>query len=484
MPVHELLERLYRASPVLGQHVLISLYGGSLRLQRYGSVHARVLAELAQSEFLTQDSLEDLQLRRLLALVRHAFETVPFYREMSKRLGIAHQDIASIQDLKNLPVVKKDDLRADPERFLSSAFPVVPLVFTRLSDPRGKADDRNRSGSARRSSFWLDSEALQKNYAFYARALSWAGVHAGDRSVTFAGRVFIPSAQTAPPYWRHNVFNRNLLMSSYHISETTAPSYLSKLEQFAPAYIDSYPSAIFALAQHSEAHANSCRVCPRAIETLLEHQRRIIERVFGCRVYDQYGSAEMVVFASECERGTLHLHPEYGITEVLSHGKDALVGEPGELICTGFQNWAMPLIRYEIDDTAIRSDSTCSCGRHFPSLKTVIGRMDDTIITPDGRHVGRLDPIFKGVVGIKETQIVQEKIDYLIVRMVRGQGFEQRMAQAVIDELKKRVGEGVTVELVYVEQIERSSTGKFRSVVSRVARHARSPVPVGTVVDV
>jgi len=274
------------------------------------------------------------------------------------------------------------------------------------------------------------------------------------------------------------VFNRNLLMSSYHISETTAPSYLDKLKQFAPVFIDSYPSAIFALAQLCEAHAIPCRVRPRAIvtssETLLEHQRRTIERVFGCRVYDQYGSAEMVVFASECERGTLHPHPEYGITEVLSHGKDAQVGEPGELICTGFQNWAMPLIRYEIGDTAIWSDSACSCGRHFPSLKTVIGRIDDTIVTPDGRHVGRLDPIFKGVVGIKETQIVQERVDHLIVRMVRGQGFEQEMAQAVIDELKKRVGEGVTVELVYLDQIERSSTGKFRSVVSRVAKHSGS----------
>jgi phenylacetate-CoA ligase len=253
------------------------------------------------------------------------------------------------------------------------------------------------------------------------------------------------------------------------------------LEQFAPVYIDSYPSAIFALAQHSDARANPSRVHPRAIvtssETLLEHQRRTIEQAFGCRVHDQYGSAEMVVFASECERGTLHLHPEYGITEVLSHGKDALVGEPGELICTGFQNWAMPLIRYEIGDTAIRNDMTCSCGRHFPSLKTVLGRIDDTIVTPDGRHVGRLDPIFKGVSGIKETQIVQEAVDHLIVKMVRGQGFEQKMAQVVIDELRKRVGEGVMVELVYVDQIERSSTGKFRSVVSRVAKHSGSYAP-------
>ncbi|MDH4187500.1 MAG: hypothetical protein OEV08_10910, partial [Nitrospira sp.] len=101
---------------------MISLYGGYLRLQRYGSAHAHFLAELAESEFLPQDRLEDLQLRRLQALIRHAFETVPFYREMSKRLGIVHQDIASLADLKKLPVVKKDDLRTDPEQFLSSAF--------------------------------------------------------------------------------------------------------------------------------------------------------------------------------------------------------------------------------------------------------------------------------------------------------------------------------------------------------------------------
>lgn len=464
--MNEFLERLYRACPISGQHALISLYGGYLRFQRYGSIQEGVLAELAESEFLPQDRLDARQLLRLRALVRHAFETVPFYREMSKKLRIVHQDIASLEDLKRLPIVRKDDLQADPERFLSSAFPRKSLMRVNTSGTTGTP-----------LSFWRSSEALQRNYAFYARALSWAGVHVRDKSATFAGRVFIPPTQTSPPYWRHNVFNRNLLMSSYHISAATASSYLAALEQFAPVFIDSYPSAIFALAQHSEAQVNSDRVRPRAIvtsaETLLEHQRRIIERVFGCRVYDQYGSAEMVVFASECDQGTLHLHPEFGITEVLCQGKDALAGEPGELICTGFQNWAMPLIRYEIGDTAIRSSSACSCGRHFQALKAVIGRIDDTIVTPDGRHVGRLDPVFKGAEGIKETQIVQEAVDRLIVRMVRGQGFEPKIAQSVVDELKKRVGEGVRVELIYVDQIERSSTGKFRSVVSRVGNRQK-----------
>lgn len=467
MPVHKVLEDLYRASPVVGQHLLISLYGGYLRLQRYGASHARILVELARSEFLAREDLEALQLEKLKALIRHAFETVPFYRELSRTLRMTHQDIVSLQDLKKLPIIRKDDLRADPERFLSSAFLRKSLKRINTSGTTGTP-----------LSFWLDAAALRRNYAFYARALSWAGVQVGQKSTTFAGRVLIPSSQTGPPYWRHNLFNRNLLMSSYHISETTAPLYLDKLEQFAPVFIDSYPSAIFALAQYSEAHGDSCRVRPRAIvtssETLLEHQRRTIERAFGCHVYDQYGSAEMVVFASECERGTLHLHPEYGIAEVLNQGAEAPAGDAGELVCTGFQNLAMPLIRYAIGDSAIQRDSACSCGRHFPALKAVIGRMDDTIVTPDGRHVGRLDPIFKGAGGIKETQIVQEHVDHLVVRMVQGKGFEPYMAQAVIDELKKRVGEAVKVDLMYVDNIERSSTGKFRSVVSRVSKHFRA----------
>lgn len=470
MPVHKVLEDLYRAAPVGGQHVLISLYGGYLRLQRYGSSHARILAELARSEFLGREDLEALQLEKLKALIRHAFKTVPFYRELSKSLGLTHQDIVSFQDLKKLPIVRKDDLRADPERFLSSAFSRKSLKRINTSGTTGTP-----------LSFWLDADALKRNYGFYARALSWAGVRVGQKSATFAGRVFIPSTQTGPPYWRHNLFNRNLLMSSYHISEATAPSYLAKLEQFAPVFIDSYPSAIFALAQYSEAHGGNYRVRPRAIvtssETLLDHQRKTIEQAFGCHVYDQYGSAEMVVFASECDRGTLHLHPEYGIAEVLSKGAEASAGEAGELVCTGFQNLAMPLIRYEIGDSAIRSDSACSCGKHFPALKAVIGRMDDTIVTPEGRHVGRLDPIFKGAWGIQETQIVQERIDRLVVRVVRGKDFEPHMAQAVIDELKKRVGEAVTVDLVYVDRIERSSTGKFRSVVSRISKRTGSQTP-------
>jgi len=474
--MHRVIEDLYCTSPILGQHVLISLYGGYLRLQRYGSSHARLLGELARSEFLGREELEILQLEKLRVLIRHAFDTVPFYRRLSKTLGITHHDITTLQALKKLPIIRKDDIRADPELFLSSAFSRKSLKRINTSGTTGTP-----------LSFWLDKEALKRNYAFYARALSWAGVQINQKSATFAGRVFVPSIQTGPPYWRHNVFNRNLLMSSYHISETTAPRYLEKLEQFAPLFIDSYPSAIFALAQYTETHGYAGRVRPRAIvtssETLLEHQRKTIERAFGCRVFDQYGSAEMVVFASECERGSLHFHPEYGIAEVVNQGTEAPAGESGELVCTGFQNLAMPLIRYEIGDTAIRSDAVCSCGRSFPTLEGVIGRMDDTIVTPDGRQVGRLDPIFKGAEGIKETQIVQERIDQVIVRIVRGMNFEPHMAQSVVDELKKRVGEAVRVDVVYVDHIERSSTGKFRSVVSRISQHdlARTPATPVTV---
>ncbi|OQW32168.1 MAG: hypothetical protein A4E20_03345 [Nitrospira sp. SG-bin2] len=437
-----------------------------MRAMRFSGAHRAILQELMQSQYATSHELKAIQQNRLVSLIRHAYATVPFYREAFKKRGLTPDNIRSAEDLLKLPVVTKGDVRADPERFLSSAFPRKTLKSINTSGTTGTP-----------LRLWFTRKAIQANYAFFARTLSWAGVGAADRSATFAGRVFIPPGQIGPPYWRHNLFNNNLLMSSYHISEATAPLYFKKLKEFAPVFIFSYPSSIFALAQYGGSYAQFCQVRPRAIvtssETLLEHQRVAIEGVFGCRVFDQYASAEMVVFAAQCEQGALHLFPEFGITEILNGDRASKVGEPGELICTGFLNWAMPLIRYEIGDAGIWSEEVCSCGRNFPSLKAVVGRMDDAIITPEGRQVGRLDPIFKGMSGIKETQIVQEALDRLTVKMVKGKGYQEKMGQEVVDQLRKRIGEAIKIELIYVDHIERSSTGKFRSVVSCVRNRQR-----------
>ena len=216
-------------------------------------------------------------------------------------------------------------------------------------------------------------------------------------------------------------------------------------------------------------------IYPKAIitssETLFDYQREIIEEVFNCHVYDQYGCAEQVVFISQCEKETYHIHPEFGIVEFLREDDSrANPGETARLICTGFTNMAMPLIRYDIGDSGIFSDEKCSCGRRFPVIEHLVGRTDDIIITRDGRQIGRLDPVFKGLQTIKEAQIVQEDFDKIILRIVPGSKFQKHEAEVIALELKKRLGSRTHIEIDIVSEIPRTAAGKFRSVISKVKR--------------
>src|SRR5262249_21305312 len=151
-------------------------------------------------------------------------------------------------------------------------------------------------------------------------------------------------------------------------------------------------------------------------ETLTAAQRELIEGVFGTRCFDQYGCTEQSLFVSQCEHGTYHTHPEYGIVEILRDGAPARVGESGEVVCTSFTNDAFPLLRYRLGDLAAFGDEDCRCGRAFPVLERIIGRLDDVLVTPDGRQIGRLDPVFKGRRTIREAQVVQETESEVTVR--------------------------------------------------------------------
>jgi phenylacetate-CoA ligase len=177
----------------------------------------------------------------------------------------------------------------------------------------------------------------------------------------------------------------------------------------------------------------------------------------------------MTVFIAQCENGNSHINPEYGLVELLNEqGNHVRPGEAGELVCTGFLNTAMPLIRYRIGDSAVLSDRECGCGRPFPVVESLLGRTDDMIVTPEGRYVGRLDPVFKGLSAIKESQIVQESLTRIVVRVVREPHYTPQVGHALIAALRERLG-NIDMVLEYVDAIPRSTAGKFRSVVSMIS---------------
>jgi phenylacetate-CoA ligase len=458
------IENIYRHSPILIQNMFCSIYGFKLYRERYGSPWREYYKHLKNSQYATKEEIKKIQLNALKIILLHAIEYVPHYQNVLKNMKSDIESLNSLAVIKDLPILEKSLLREMPQLFISKYYNKHKLLQINTSGTTGSP-----------LTIYITPKARKMNYAFFARSKSWAGIMDFEKSITFAGRTIVPIEQSKPPYWRHNYYLNNLLMSSYHLSGRTIEDYVQKIRKFKPLFIDSYPSSLSTVADYiimkniSDIHVQSIIT---SAETLLDYQRNKIEKAFNCRVYDQYGSAEQVVFACQCEEGIYHINSEYGYVEVLN-GKNepASNGELGEIVCTGFTNDAMPLIRYRIGDMGILRKEQCKCGRNFPIIREISGRKDDILLTPDGRYIGRLDPIFKGMESsIIEAQIVQEKLDLIKVLIVKAANYRESHGAIIVKELKKRMGEAIVFKILYVESIPRTQNGKFRAVVSNIKR--------------
>jgi len=261
-------------------------------------------------------------------------------------------------------------------------------------------------------------------------------------------------------------------MSSYHLAPDLIPSYLEALKAYRVRYLFGYTSSLHALAQEVLRRGFDNLKMAVAItnaEPLFEHQRLTIAEAFQCPVRETYGMTEVAAAASGGDAGTLHLWPEVGHIEVLEGDRPIPDDCPGDLVATGLLNPDMPLVRYRVGDRIIRpsTDCLCACGRTLPALLSVEGRKDDVLYTSDGRQIGRLDPVFKGDLPIREAQIIQETLGRVRLRYTPAPGFSPQAAVFLVVRIRDRMGP-VEVVLEEVDQIPRGTNGKFRAVISHL----------------
>jgi phenylacetate-CoA ligase len=449
--------RAYAAAPVWMQHLMISAYGAHLRRQRYGAEQRRNLASIREAQWTPAAAVQQRQLDVLNEVLAHARHTVPFYADR-----LPSTPLASINDLASLPLLRKPEVRAAGRAMVSSA----PIHGPTLEVHTG-----GTTGSP--LTVYCDRAALKRNYAFFARFLESAGLPARARVATFAGRIIVPPGRSDAPFWRYNLAGNAMLCSSYHIGPGTVAAYANALARWQPMFIDSYPSSIALIARHL-LQVGDTRIRPRAIvtssETLAPAVRAMVSEAFGCPVFDHYGAAEMAALITQCREGAYHANADYGVVEVIKDGRPVRAGETGEIVATGFVNRVMPFIRYATGDLAVRGDSSpCACGSPFPKLTEILGREDDVLITPEGHRVGRLDPIFKAVSTLTETRIVQDEPDHVRVELVCEAALEPAELATLERGLHDRLGPAMRIEFVRLPQLERTSSGKSRSVVNLTA---------------
>ena len=458
--------KLYHRMPPPMRSVAASVRGLYLRHSRYGAASDRITRDALARDRWPLAQLRAYQEERLAFVLRRAAMRVPYYRaqwERRRRQG----DTSAIEVLANWPVLQKDDVRSQPEAFVADD-----------CNPRRMFRDHTSGSTGKPLTVWLSRETLQAWYALAeARWRSWYGVSRKDRWAILGGQLVTPVSATAPPFWVWNHPLRQLYMSSYHLSPATVPSYLDALVRHRIRYVFGYTSSIYTLASEALSLRRTdvrLAVVITNAEPLFDHQRQAIAAAFGCPVRETYGMSEIAAAVSECEHGRLHLWPEAGVVELLNEDGDAPPGQSGDLVATGLVNADMPLIRYRTGDRATWGTSEpCSCGRALPCLAHIDGRIDDLVITTDGRRIGRLDPVFKDDLPLRETQIIQERLDFFRILCVPAPGYGPEVERELSSRLRDRVG-SVAVSVERVAEIPRAANGKFRAVICNVARAAVS----------
>lgn len=441
-----MIAKIYLNSPSFVQNIFLSIYGYFTYRQRFGGDIPEEYKAVADSENINGQAIRAFQEKKLREIIRYACTYVPYYQKLFAAANVKPEDITLDNYADLVPTLTKRTLLERQEEFYTSE-KQSDFIWLNTSGTSGTPLKILTTKTARKINYFLFNQILKSNNSDYR-----------SKSTIFAGRILY--SENTKSYDRYDFFNRTQYLSSYFISPQTCASYINALNKWQPEYIDSYPSAIFELQRIAREQNLALSFSPKFIltssETLSKENRAAIEAFFGCKIIDHYGCTEMAISAHS-SGGKYFINPLQSLVEFKKNEEDSY-----SIVTTGLINFSMPLLRYEIGDniTTDTPDNT----HEFDSL---VGRIDDVIVTPEGRRIGRMDPAFKGVTGIALAQIEQTAKDQILVRVVlHPQDSDTFDKHKLIANIKERTSPSMQVDILEVANISKGANGKFRSVIN------------------
>lgn len=450
------LEQLYRRLPAALQNVACSVEGLRINRRRYGRDYPACERAVMERDLRDPVYVQKLQLQRLAEHLRAAANS-PYWAGQFAQYRV-DVDGDPRDELCKLPIVSKQQVRAEALR-IGNASLAEGLVACHTSGTTGAG-----------LRFVETQAAERERWAVWWRYRGWHGIARDTWCGYFGGRSIVPVESSRAPYWRINRPGRQLMFSAYHLSPSTARSYLKALRRFSPPWLHGYPSFIALLAGLADTQRVPCTgvsLVTTGAENLLASQRAAIARAFRCPVRQHYGQAEAVANFSECEHGRLHVDEDFAYVEFLPH--DA-VENTYRVVGTNWSNPAFPLFRYDTGDVVQLGESGCPCGRIGRIVASIDGRQEDYVTLPGGARLGRLDHIFKDMVNVREAQIYQPSLSRIVLRIAKADDFNERDERLLLAEARQRIGNSLAIEVEYVQSIARTGSRKLRFVVSDVTR--------------
>lgn len=422
-------------------------------------------------ETMSRDQMRVVQSERLRDTVERVYYNIPYYRQRMQEMGLAPEDIKSVDDLKHLPFTTKSDLR---DNYPFGLFGVPMSEIIRIHASSGTTGKATVVGYTRHDiGIWSEvmartftaagagkSDFIQIAYG-YGLFTGGLGAHYGGEKI---GATVIP------------------------ISGGNTKRQLQLMEDFGTTVLACTPSYAAYLAETIEESGISrdklkLRVGVFGAEPWTENMRREIEKRLRIKAIDIYGLSEVIGpgVSFECEHQCgLHINEDHFIPEIIDPDTLEVLpeGELGELVFTTITKEGLPLIRYRTRDLTRLNFDKCACGRTIVRMNKCTGRSDDMLII---RGVNLFPSQIESVLmEMDETTphylLVVDRVNNLDTLELQLEvedrfysdtiGELQALRKKITHAVESATGLSVNVKLVEPKTIERSE-GKAKRVIDK-----------------
>jgi len=416
--------------------------------------------QVMKEQYLDAETLHKLNWERTKAIVTHAYENAPFYRQRFNKIDFHPKDLKNETDFEQLPPLTRADIQNNTDNIIASGYTKKMLNKITTGGSTGEPlTVYHPKDVARITLLW--------------RMLSWWGLKPGVNMATIYRETESLKKRLINKAigWPVSVLQLNA--ANYGPKEIE--EFVAQFNRSTPVLLHGYVGAVDDIASYILKEKIKTKP-PKAIwvtsAPLSSVQEARIQKAFGAPVCDQYGSCEVFYSAAECSRKEgLHMFSDVQRIDFLKDNFHSVqVGKLGQIALTDFDNYAFPLIRYLNGDYGRRLTQPCSCGRTLPLMDKVSGRISERLIMPSGRRVSGeyMTTIFDDYPELVERFQVYQGSDYNIaIRVVCRLQTPETLR--ILERIKGKVGEQtsheVDVKIVFVTKIP-TYRGKLRFVVS------------------
>lgn len=425
----------------------------------------RYLTELEKSQYWSTNKLVDQQWVLFKAMVSHAFETCPYYRQKFRETGISPGDLRSRADIHSVPTITKEEIQEHRDEMISTMYSTSSLI----SDMTGGS-----TGSPMQ--FYYEKERLDSRVGATLRHNRWAGWEIGDRAAILWGAPQdIKVSGKLKDRMRTWIQERRLILDASALNEAAMANFARELIRYRPTILQAYSNTLGLFARYIQAQKIE-GIRPQGIicsaEVLTDENRRLIEETFGCSVYNRYGCREFAVIASECEAHQgLHINAENLLVEAVKNGRSCL-DEDGEIVITDLRNFAMPMIRYRIRDVGRIKRASCTCSRGLPLMQLAGGRATDFLVATNGDKVSGIviaTYVITKLPGIRQIQFVQNEHGSLTINLVKAADWTEAGRIELMARIRHYLGNDIRLKIEFKDSIPLERSGKYRFSISTLA---------------